>query len=79
MFSVTNSVETSKVFIKNTFPNIICRKSPRIWFPFKNIIKNVHIINVNKVLNFFCLKPGNMGLSELGPYVSAQAFPPVLF
>ena len=34
MFWFTNSVETSKLFINNTFPNILCRKAPRIGSPF---------------------------------------------
>ena len=35
MFWFTNSVETSKLFINNTFANILCKKAPRIGSPFK--------------------------------------------
>ena len=34
MFWFTNSVETPKLFINNTFPKILCRKAPRIGSPF---------------------------------------------
>ena len=43
MFWFTNSVETSKLFINNTFPNILCRKAPRIGSLFNIISKYVQI------------------------------------
>ena len=39
MFWLTKSAKTSKLFIRNIFPNVICRKAPRIGSPFKKIIK----------------------------------------
>ena len=43
MFWFTNSVKTSKLFINNTFPNVLCRKAPRIGPPFNGAIVRLRI------------------------------------